>query len=183
MLGDTGPQRPEVNVAQGIGKAEFDLQIEFAASEFNGHCEQPELQIPKTTPQGPPSAALGFVSIRDVLITPRRINARLLLDSLIIDVQKLSDTRIMLLFSNVVTQAGSPINLSAFALTFGVIEIEIFSVEIDTNEMFITTENLSNFSEVVIKYDRQFGNLLSGATGNPLQSFNYILNLEEDKET
>jgi hypothetical protein len=183
MLGDTGPQRPEANIIQSIGKAELDLQLELAPRQFSEYCEQPELQMPKTMPQGQPSANLNYISLRDVLITPRKISARLLMDSMIINVQKLSDTRIMLLFSNVVTKAGGVINLSAFALTFGVIEVEIFAVEINNNEIFITTENLGNFSEVVIKYDRQFGNLISGATGNPLQSFNYILNLEKDKET
>jgi hypothetical protein len=183
MLGDGGPQRPEINMTQSFGKYEMN-PVHFGIREFTAKLNELEQAAPeKPEKEAEAPVHFGHYQLNPVNFT-LSFSARLLMESLVDEVRMISAHRILLVFSNTVLQAEPVINLNAFAVTFGVIELSVVSVEVSDNEMIITIdEDLNNYQEVVVKYDIRYGNLLSAATGNPLQSFNYILNLEDTEET
>jgi hypothetical protein len=175
MLGDGGPQRPEINISQCIEKNELRL-INITIPKLSGKLVEPELQIPM-----PKSL---FHSIENIAIKPLsptllKFSARVLIDSIFESAKKISTHEILLVFTNAVTPDGDTIDFNAFIVSFGIIELSIQSIEIKGREIILTIkENLNQYNELVVKYDMVFGNLLSALTRNQLQSFNYILNLD-----
>jgi hypothetical protein len=175
MLGDGGAQRPEINILQAIGKYELNSAF-FTVREMTARLERPRPQKPAAETE---AECINTIQLNTLNLT-LNLTAELLMDSLPVEANKISANQILLLFTNTIEKAENTVNFKAFVVSFGVVELEISSIVIDNNEIIITTENLSAYNELVIKYDSKYGNLLSGATRNPLQSFNYILNLEEE---
>jgi len=173
MLGDNGPQRPEINIWQGIENVSFDMDAFTLKRLTETFCEE---EI--TSPTGDAvSENLPFISFAPVRFTLRGLNANLCIEAKLRDVQRIADNKLALAFTNAVSFTGAGIDLAGFAVTFGLDELIIDSAEISSNDIILTTEDLSGFDEIVIKYDSASGNMLSETTGNPLQSFNFILAL------
>jgi len=178
MLGDNGPQIPEINIAQSIQKYELS-SMKLPIKKLSVKPEKPELHEPAREGYSEEISMMSVAPLKPVL---RGFTDSLLMDSMFIKAEWLPDDKVVLVFSNVIAvRENEAVNMDAFAVTFGVNELQINLVEVIENEIIISTESLSNFNEVVIKYDSHYGNLLSAATGNPLQLLNYILNLEEGK--
>jgi hypothetical protein len=176
MLQDNGPQRPDINVAQSIGKVEF-ADIRFGFRRFREHFEQPAL---RDVLKGSASERLGRIKTAPVNFKLRNLTAVLNTDSALRQVLRIAADKLLLIFTNAVAYDGDGIDLQGFAVTFGIESLEVISAEISSNklnEMILTTEDLSEFNEIVVKYDSEYGNLLGAASWNPVDSFNYILEL------
>jgi hypothetical protein len=174
MLGDGGPQIPQINITQRIERQEIFVPQIIPVS-LTGNLIQPQPQIPIVLEEDGISESIAPVSLNNQALTLRGFTEELLMDSMFIEAEAVSGNRIMLVFSNKIRA----VNTDGLLISFGIAPLEILSFEIVGNEMFVTIrESLNQFNELVIKYDRQYGNIISEPTRNAVQSFNYILNLE-----
>jgi hypothetical protein len=176
MLGDNGPQRPEINLSQNIHRLELnDINLGLRRLHDTELKEPVRLLPHNMTIQvrtEPMSLITRIVRLRGFSVT-------LMTDSLLDEIIKIAANRLLLVFTNAVTFTGADLDLQGFAVTFGLEDLSIFSAEISGHEIILVTDDLSAFNEIVIKYDRAVGNLLGAASRNPVDSFNYILNMEE----
>ncbi|MCL2698324.1 MAG: hypothetical protein FWE74_09645 [Oscillospiraceae bacterium] len=174
MLGDSGLQRPEINIVQSISKQEIN-SINITIRKISEQADSPKIIYPHREQC---SGNFEFLSLSSVKPVLRNFTARILMDSMFIEAKRISPHHILLIFSNSVSKTGNTVNLDAFNVSYGINKLIIESAEIIGSEITLATEDLTDYNEVVIKYDKSYGNLISAATGNPLQSFNFILNLE-----
>ncbi|MCL2698582.1 MAG: hypothetical protein FWE74_10955, partial [Oscillospiraceae bacterium] len=126
------------------------------------------------------SAQITRQSIEPVSLQLRNFNAVLNTNSELWKAQRIAENKLLLIFTNTISFIGDELDLAGFAVTFGLDDLIIYAAEITENprpELIITTQNLNEFNEIVIKYDSELGNLLGMASHNPVESFNYILNL------
>jgi hypothetical protein len=173
MLGDNGPQRPEINVSETIGKFELN-SVDFTVRKFSDLLRIPETDTPVRRAA---AEKTGTFSINPAAFTVRNLREMLCIEARLKQAYKLTENSLALVFTNPVVPAGTSMVLSGFAVNFGLEKLMVYSGEVFTNQIILTTENLGGFNEIVIKYDSATGNLLSATTKNPLQSFNYILAL------
>ncbi|MDR2532959.1 MAG: hypothetical protein LBC82_08990 [Oscillospiraceae bacterium] len=166
-------QKPEINVEQSIGRFELS-PIGLKVRGFSGIPEEPAIFNPINETA---SENLGLFSIAPLNLKTRTLEAAPSMDAVLVESRKISDTQILLRFTNIVLFTGEALDPNGFNVGDGFNTVAVHSGEIvNNNSIILTTENLNALDIIIIVYNSTTGNLINIASESPVNSFNYVLN-------